>query len=568
MVYYFTARLSANVGPTTILVVLLFSSIVVGSATGILSWRQRPKPGSVPLTGLLVGQSWWSTAILFRLQSSTLETKLFWNNLAWIGVISIPLAWVFFVLDYAGYYQSSRKKIFGVLALIPIGTILLVILWPYQELLIVEQATTGLNGVLRIDYGGVWYPIAAAYTYLMGIGGFILLFGLIRSQLVAFRKQAIAVLIGMALPLIANLLYLMNILPHVGIDPTPIAFSITGVTLLFAIKRFKLLHTSPAPNRQARNLVYNRLQEGVIVVDDENHIVDINEQARQYLEVDRPAVLGDDANRFVPHFEKIPEDGEHNEIIEIGDGATKRNFRVGSIPIRRNQDRLIGRVISLNDVTEFVRQQQRLKVLNRLFRHNIRTGTNVILGHADSIETEEGETIKNEARQIEKLGEKSRRAIEIFDRAHSETEPQNLNTMVEGAIEKSRTVNPNAIFAFENPEKPISVPAIIQPAIENAIENAVVHVEREIPEIEVSVTETENFAKLTIADNGPGISDYQLSVLESETETDLQHGSGLGLWIIKWGIELAGGTIQFETNGVGGTTVSLEVPKLEAEVDE
>jgi len=43
------------------------------------------------------------------------------------------------------------------------------------------------------------------------------------------------------------------------------------------------------------------------------------------------------------------------------------------------------------------------------------------------------------------------------------------------------------------------------------------------------------------------------------TETPLRHGSGIGLWIVKWGIDHLGGRISFAEREPQGTTVTVAV---------
>jgi signal transduction histidine kinase len=57
-------------------------------------------------------------------------------------------------------------------------------------------------------------------------------------------------------------------------------------------------------------------------------------------------------------------------------------------------------------------------------------------------------------------------------------------------------------------------------------------------------------------------------VLASGTETAIQHGSGLGLWVVKWGVELVGGSVQFESRRPTGTRVILTIPTLDREPSE
>ena len=546
--------------PTNALILLLFLSIVVGTATAILAWREYPKPGTLPLVALLVGQNWWSIAIVFRLQTEGLSTKLFWNNLAWIGVALIPVAWLLFSLEYAGRDRIIRRPLLWLLSVVPVITMGLVLVWPFQDFLVVTEAVVGSNGILRIEYGGLWFAVISGYTYLLGVIGIIVLLELIQSRLIAFRRQAFALLVGMSFPYLTNLLYLFDVIPHVGIDPTPIGFAVSGVAFLLAIKRYKLLDTSPAANRQARKLVFDRMQEGVVVVDANDHVVDINNPAETFFGGDRISVLGNDAEDLIPQYDRVPTEGALEETLTLRADGGEKHLQVESTPIRSSQDAIIGRVISIYDVTEFVRRQQRLEVLNRVHRHNIRTETNLILGHAERMSGEESELVQEHAMEIDRIGQKSRRAIDLFEKANENRFSVSLETILDGAIREASEQNTSATVSFDRPGEGLLVSNLLEAPLRNAVENAVVH--GEAPDVDVTARRSDGTAVITIRDDGPGISDYELDVIRSGTETDLEHTSGLGLWIIKWGVDLAGGTVSFES-GDSGTTVRIEVPVLE-----
>lgn len=64
-----------------------------------------------------------------------------------------------------------------------------------------------------------------------------------------------------------------------------------------------------------------------------------------------------------------------------------------------------------------------------------------------------------------------------------------------------------------------------------------------------------------IADNGPGIPDLEQKTIETGEETPLQHGTGLGLWIVYWTVSLYGGEVTLEENAPRGTRVVLNLPQ-------
>jgi len=69
----------------------------------------------------------------------------------------------------------------------------------------------------------------------------------------------------------------------------------------------------------------------------------------------------------------------------------------------------------------------------------------------------------------------------------------------------------------------------------NLIENGIEHNTGPNPSVRVAVELDGDRVQIRIADNGSGIDDYERSILERGTETPLEHGSGLGLWLAKWG---------------------------------
>mgnify|MGYP002338512777 CR=1 FL=1 len=552
-------EISRYVTTPNVLVAALSVSIFAGSAAAILAWREGNKPGARPLAFLLIGQVWWSISSFFRIQAATVETKLIWLMVLWVGVVAIPLGWFLFALEYTGRDRYIQPMYVGILAVIPFATLILVATGGFHNLFSVSAVGFTDAGILRFEYQGLWYWVVAAYTYILGAGGVLLLLELIVSQAYTFRKQALALLIGLIVPWSTNLLYLLGVL-DLGIDPTPIAFSTTGVLYLVALKRFHLIKASPAPNKRARRLVFDGVQEGTIVLDIEDHIVDINEPALETFELDRRETLGTPIAETIPEYEDFPEEGKLNNYLTVENETGERDFELTVKKIESISGKDMGKLITLSEVTDFIRQQQRLEVLNRVFRHNMRTETNLILGHAEELDREEADIIKERALRIEDFGEKGKDAIELFSQAREESDPRSLDRMLRGCISDVSERFQEANIEYQNQGLDVSVEGLLVAVFENAIENAIEHNEADNPLVTVKSQVSEDSATIDIVDNGPGISEYELSVLSEGVESPLKHTSGLGLWIITWGVDLVEGTVSFVENDFGGTTVRIEVP--------
>jgi signal transduction histidine kinase len=78
----------------------------------------------------------------------------------------------------------------------------------------------------------------------------------------------------------------------------------------------------------------------------------------------------------------------------------------------------------------------------------------------------------------------------------------------------------------------------------------------------VAVEERDAFVAVTVVDDGDGLPEQDRRVLEGAEESPLEHGSGLGVWLVNWITTTGGGHVTVDT-GAHGTRVELELPKAD-----
>ncbi|MEF8780079.1 MAG: histidine kinase N-terminal 7TM domain-containing protein [Haloferacaceae archaeon] len=547
---------------------VLPAAVTVGFTSALLTWRKRDQPGALSLLLLLGGQVWWTTSLLFQIQATTHDAKLFWVNVSWVGVVAIPVAWLLFAFEYTGRDQYVQPRYVALISVIPAATVFLAFTNDFHQLVYAQTMLVEHEGAVRFNHvSGPWFWAIAIYTYVLGLLGSVQLLELVWSETTAFRGQSLALLVGTLVPWLSNLLYLTSTSQLGGIDPTPIAFAISGTAYLAALSRFQLFGTNPSPNRRAPDLLFEEMNQGAVVVDSNDHVVNMNEEAAQKLGVTQPDALGQPADEVIPDYETLPMDGSMSGFLTVETDNGIGRYDVTVSPITNAYDRLIGRVISLHDVTDYLRQQQRLEVLNRVLRHNIRTETNVISGYAglltDEHDSKEARVIQRRADRLEQIGEKGREILELF-----ETDvgggPLAVAEVLDDCLADVEETHAHVEFEVDAPDEDVYVPDVLEVVCENLIENAAEHNVNDEPRVWIDVESDGEKVRVTVADNGPGIDEYEREVLERGTETPLEHGSGLGLWIVKWGTELAGGTVEFAENDPTGTIVTVEVPRRES----
>ena len=118
------------------------------------------------------------------------------------------------------------------------------------------------------------------------------------------------------------------------------------------------------------------------------------------------------------------------------------------------------------------------------------------------------------------------------------------------------------VVPLDEGERPLSVPCTLEQAIEELLENAIEHTDRDSPTVTVTLTASRETLDICIADDGPGIPEHErLLLTEDDVESSLAHTSGMGLWLVKWLVTQAGGTLSFETNDPRGSVVRIRLPR-------
>lgn len=205
-------------------------------------------------------------------------------------------------------------------------------------------------------------------------------------------------------------------------------------------------------------------------------------------------------------------------------------------------------------------------VLNRVLRHNIRNDMNVVLGYARRLsETEDGTNgnlvtpIREKAEDVIDLSESARR-IESLDSAGDEG-PVDAVTIIRDRVSVTESSYPEVGLDVDVPDSAwVEAGPLIGSVVDNVLENAIEHNDRD-PVITVSVECTgDDEVVIRVADNGPGIPADEQQVLTEEMETSMRHGTGLGLWLIKWFVETYDGTLTIEDNEPRGTVIEIRLP--------
>ena len=229
-------------------------------------------------------------------------------------------------------------------------------------------------------------------------------------------------------------------------------------------------------------------------------------------------------------------------------------------------------VITATDVTDARRYEQRLQVLNRVLRHDLKNDTNVIGGYADLLRDhvdEEGDPYLDIIdRKVRTLTHLSDQAREIDVALHSDAGRTeiDLTALVDRLCESLASSFPSATVTVTTPESAVvSADELLESAVRNVLENAVVHNDGDDPHVEATVVADGDRFRIDVADDGPGIPPVERTVFSEARETALEHASGLGLWLVHWIVTESGGDLEIDTREPTGTVVRMWLPRADDE---
>ncbi|WP_096390404.1 PAS domain S-box protein [Halopenitus persicus] len=161
------------------------------------------------------------------------------------------------------------------------------------------------------------------------------------------------------------------------------------------------------------------------------------------------------------------------------------------------------------DVTDRHEREQRLAVLDRVLRHNLRNRLNVVTGHAAEIEAENGDAaehaaaIRNAAESLIGLSDAARRFRSAM-RDDAPLERVRLDRLLADLLETMVETDSNVTIHRDLVPATVRSNGGLQLAIEEVVTNAIKHADRD-PEIAVTLRIEGDEAVLSVADNGPGI---------------------------------------------------------------
>jgi diguanylate cyclase (GGDEF)-like protein/PAS domain S-box-containing protein len=312
----------------------------------------------------------WALGSAAEILAVDIPTKISWSKVCYLGGVSTPVLFLILALQYNHLERWLTRRNILLVFIVPVITLLLALTNEWHSLIWNSYTPSPVVKNMILYGHGLWFWIGAVgYSYLaIIVATGLLIWGSLRFPR-AYRNQAISLVFGGLFAWAGSLIYILRLSPLPGLELTPIALTITGITYALAIFQFRLLDLVPV----ARDVLVDTMRDGVLVIDELHRIVDINPAARQLFSITHLAGVGrpaEDTLSIWPQLAPLvnqPVEG-HMEIALHS--TSHRTFDMSVSPIPITQANLSGHLIILRDITDRKSTEEKLQHMNlRLHEH-------------------------------------------------------------------------------------------------------------------------------------------------------------------------------------------------------
>lgn len=324
-------------------------------------WHYDQLP-AVPLGIALLSYAVWALGYTLELALPNIPDKIFWMRLRSIAINAIfPLPWLATILAYTHQSHLIKRRQAAMLAVIPLLSILIVLTSDYHRLYRYDFYVTVYQGTAQLLYftNGVWNWIMLVYAWLLNVIATWVVLARSLRHATPFHARRTWLILGGSIPyLLAEVAYQLKLVPIPGYTFTPTLSVFVGLCTVYALFRYQFLDLKPI----AANVVLDNLQDGIIVLDIQHRIVNINSTARSMIQRETGELIGQHLpSLYIQWLTPFNKNIKENLSVDI-ELANQYSLNVRSSLLYAQDNQLAGQVIILQDITERKRIEEQLRL--------------------------------------------------------------------------------------------------------------------------------------------------------------------------------------------------------------
>ena len=360
--------------PLYSIILILASTIALFIAA--VAWPRRAAPGARPLIAYSIAVILWTVPYAVHWMITAASARFFWLDLTYLGAATISVTYLAFALEYTGRSHWLTSRRLTALSIIPALTLVALFTDEAHGLFYGGQRTAGL-----IFSGGPMFWLNVIYGYCLTIFALVLSVTAFRHSPLLQRRQMGLVLIGTLVPFFINAIMFTSLSPFKDLDLTPLGFTVTGVFFAAALLRYGLFELVPV----ARGVLIEHLPDGMLVLDQQQRIIDLNPAASRLLDRDAGQLIGRTLPQAIDHWPGGAPDRAASPIELTLTAGRVAEARLSPLIDRSGQRQ--GDVILLRDITDRKRAEAALQQLNASLETQVQARTAELRAEKDKSDT-------------------------------------------------------------------------------------------------------------------------------------------------------------------------------------
>ncbi|MBI5824505.1 MAG: HD domain-containing protein [Chloroflexi bacterium] len=397
------------------------ASLGISLVALLYAWSRRNTQGTRTFIWYAGGQSLWIFAFILEVMPWSLQGKIFWHGIQWLGELISIVAFPVFAAQYSEYPLRNARLFFRLSLIVPILFAFLLATDGLHHLIYANPHARVEGVFVELEYGRtpILYAISV-YRYLVAFIGIAFLIQHFRRSHILFRTQITVILIGFLIPIIGNFLNLAGIHFPSGVDIHPMAIALGSLVMSWGLYRFRIFDIKPV----GRDKVFEDMLDPVVILGNDNLVVDINRSMLDLLGRNVNEVIGQPAKEIFADY-SIPirlylhvTHARADSAFELSGNTVHYELTVS--PLYSHDKKLVGRIYILHDITSQKALEHNLRKLNLELEDRVLARTEELYaaydytleGWAKALEFRDEET-EGHSRRVTEMTLKIARALEI-----------------------------------------------------------------------------------------------------------------------------------------------------------
>jgi len=344
--------------------VLLRGPVFLYAGLAVYAFLRRQDQLSVTF-GVMMGLcSMLALTYSYEISAESLEAKITWMQVKFFFGPFIPLSWLLLSLQLVGPPRWFRPILWKLLLIVPSLTPVFALTTQQHEWFRHHFILEPLGQLQILHFQtGPWMHLYTSYWHLVGFMGILVLATSRRAASPTVRRQIDCMLAAYITPSIFDFFFHLGKTPLEGINLAHVFLVPSSLMAAWVVFHHRLLNLAPI----ARSALFDHMKEGVVVLDGEGRIADLNARSENLLGVARLNALGETPVIFKEPWPALFEAKAQAARTCIQNSNTEPQWvECSSVVLFDERKASVGRLYLLRDVTGTVLREEQALQLTKL----------------------------------------------------------------------------------------------------------------------------------------------------------------------------------------------------------